>query len=71
MIKIIQNYLTNIQRLLQTGNAREHSYRGHLETLLNNIIDVTRTDLKHYNKIINALVGTDVIMKEIDGVLKV
>jgi len=33
--------------------------------------ELTRTDLKHYNKIINALVGTDAIMKEIDWVLKV
>ncbi len=35
----MQNYFTNINRLFQTGNAREHSYRGHLETLLNDIID--------------------------------
>jgi methyl coenzyme M reductase alpha subunit len=33
--------------------------------------ELTRTDLKHYNKIINALVGTDRLMKEIDEVLKV
>jgi len=31
--------------------------------------ELSRTDLKHYNKIINALVGTDGIMKEIDKVL--
>ncbi len=35
----IQTYLSNANRLLQTGNAREHSYRGHLETLLNDIIN--------------------------------
>ena len=35
----IQTYLNNANRLLQTGNAREHSYRGHLETLLNDIIN--------------------------------
>ena len=35
----IQTYLGNANRLLQTGNAREHSYRGHLETLLNDIIN--------------------------------
>lgn len=38
-MQIIQTYLTNCNRLLQTGNAREHSYRGHLETLLNEIIN--------------------------------
>jgi len=52
----ITSYLNNVNRLFQTGNEREHSYRG---------------DLKHYNKIINALVKTDEIMKEIDKVLKV
>lgn len=41
-MQIIQTYLNNCNRLLQTGNAREHSYRGHLETLLNEIInDIT------------------------------
>lgn len=34
----IQNYLENINRLYQTGNAREHSYRGDLQTLLANIL---------------------------------
>lgn len=34
----IQNYLENINRLFQTGNAREHSYRGDLQTLLANIL---------------------------------
>lgn len=38
-MQIIQTYLNNCNRLLQTGNAREHSYRGHLETLLNEIIN--------------------------------
>ena len=38
-MQIIQTYLSNCNRLLQTGNAREHSYRGHLETLLNEIIN--------------------------------
>ncbi len=36
---LMQSYLSNANRLLQTGNAREHSYRGHLETLLNGIIN--------------------------------
>ncbi|MEA2019630.1 MAG: DNA methyltransferase, partial [Campylobacterota bacterium] len=35
----IQIYLNNINRLFQTGNAREHSYRGDLQQLLNEIID--------------------------------
>ena len=35
----IQNYLNNVSRLFQTGNAREHSYRGDLQQLLNKIID--------------------------------
>ena len=34
----IQTYLNNSNRLLQTGNAREHSYRGDLQQLLNDII---------------------------------
>ncbi len=35
----ITNYLNNVNKLFQTGNAREHSYRGFLETLLNEIIN--------------------------------
>jgi predicted helicase len=35
----IQTYLSNCNRLLQTGNAREHSYRGDLQELLNQIIN--------------------------------
>ena len=30
----IQQYLTKINTLFQTGNAREHSYRGDLQNLL-------------------------------------
>ncbi len=33
--------------------------------------ELSRTDLKHYNKIINALVKTDSLMKKVDEVLKV
>ena len=33
--------------------------------------ELTRSDLKHYNKIINTLKKTDEIMKKIDGVLVV
>jgi predicted helicase len=32
--------------------------------------ELSRADLKHYNKIINALIKTDVLMKEIDEVMK-
>lgn len=38
-MQIIQTYLNNCNRLLQTGNAREHSYRGDLQQLLNEIIN--------------------------------
>ena len=38
-MQIIQNYITNVNRLFQTGNAREHSYRGDLQQLLNDIIN--------------------------------
>mgnify|MGYP002629543255 CR=1 FL=1 len=38
-IQSIQAYLNNANRLLQTGNAREHSYRGDLQQLLNDIIN--------------------------------
>jgi predicted helicase len=35
----ITNYLSSVNRLFQTGNAREHSYRGDLQHLLNEIIN--------------------------------
>ncbi|MGJ0372006.1 N-6 DNA methylase [Aliarcobacter cryaerophilus] len=35
----LHNYIENINRLFTTGNAREHSYRGDLQDLLNKIID--------------------------------
>jgi hypothetical protein len=35
----IETYLHNANRLLATGNAREHSYRGDLQILLNEIIN--------------------------------
>ena len=35
----ITSYLNNVNRLFQTGNAREHSYRGDLQQLLYEIID--------------------------------
>lgn len=38
-MKVILNYLHNVNRLYQTGNAREHSYRGDLQDLLNKIIN--------------------------------
>jgi predicted helicase len=38
-LSIINNYLSNINRLYQTGNAREHSYRGDLQELFNQIIN--------------------------------
>jgi len=38
-MQIIQTYINNCNRLLQTGNAREHSYRGDLQQLLNQIIN--------------------------------
>jgi len=121
----MQNYINNINRLFVTGDAREHSYRGDLQQLLNKIIDnddivvtnepakddtvtlninkevsitnipltawefyiggyqpaqkwlkdrvgrnLSRTDIKHYNRIINALIKTDEIMKEVDEVLR-
>ncbi|OCL82580.1 N-6 DNA Methylase [Arcobacter porcinus] len=36
---MIHNYIENINRLFQTGDATEHTYRGTFEVLLNNIID--------------------------------
>jgi predicted helicase len=35
----ISNYIQSINRLFITGNAREHSYRGDLQELLNKIIN--------------------------------
>lgn len=34
----IQQYIDNLNRLYQTGNAREHSYRGDLQTLLSTLL---------------------------------
>ena len=34
----IQQYIDNLYRLYQTGNAREHSYRGDLQTLLSTLL---------------------------------
>ena len=39
MKNVVQNYIQNLSRLFATGNAREHSYRGDLQELLNKIID--------------------------------
>jgi len=38
-MQILSDYIQNINRLYQTGNAREHSYRGDLQHLLNVIIN--------------------------------
>ncbi len=38
-MQILNTYLQNVTRLFQTGNAREHSYRGDLQQLLNEIIN--------------------------------
>ena len=38
-MQLIQTYINNCNRLFQTGNAREHSYRGDLQQLLNEIIN--------------------------------
>jgi predicted helicase len=35
----LHTYINNCNRLFQTGNAREHSYRGDLQQLLNEIIN--------------------------------
>jgi len=35
----VRTYINNLNRLYQTGNAREHSYRGDLQELLNRIIN--------------------------------
>lgn len=34
----IQQYIDNLNRLYQTGNAREHSYRGDLQNLLSTLL---------------------------------
>ncbi len=33
----IQQYIDNLNKLYQTGNAREHSYRGDLQNLLSRL----------------------------------
>ena len=38
-MKAIKEYLQQIQKHLQAGSATEHSYRGHLEKLLNQLIN--------------------------------
>ena len=54
---MLQKYIHNLNRLYQTGNAREHSYRGDLQELLNSIIDnkdivVTNEQMKLCKKLI-------------------
>ena len=39
IMQTIERYLHKANRLLATKNAREHAYRGDLQTLLNDIID--------------------------------
>jgi hypothetical protein len=34
----INNYIEKINKLYKTGNAREHSYRGDLQSLINTIV---------------------------------
>ena len=34
----INNYIEKINKLYKTGNAREHSYRGDLQALINTIV---------------------------------
>lgn len=38
-MQTLNDYIQNINRLYQTGNAREHSYRSDLQHLLNVIIN--------------------------------
>lgn len=42
----ISNYIENINRLYKAGNATEHSYRGDLQKLLEQIIDDSNTMIK-------------------------
>jgi N12 class adenine-specific DNA methylase len=57
---MLQKYIHNLNRLYQTSNAREHSYRGDLQELLNSIIN---------NKDIVVTNEPDEIMQKIDKIL--
>ena len=35
---LIKEYIEKLNRLYKTGNAREHSYRGDLQVLINTIV---------------------------------
>ena len=35
---VFQQYIDNLNRLYKTGNAREHSFRGDLQTLLSTLL---------------------------------
>jgi hypothetical protein len=39
----IEQYITKINTLFQTGNAREHSYRGFAESLMAILPDILQT----------------------------
>jgi hypothetical protein len=55
-----QKYIEDVQKQFKTGIAREHAYRPTLKTLVE--------DIMHYQRTIFALINTDRIMKEIDGI---
>lgn len=59
----LDQYIAIINRRYQLGNATEHTFRGDLQQLIENLVPIL-----HYQNIIVALKETDRLMKEIDKI---
>jgi hypothetical protein len=65
----IDQYIANISKRFNFGNATEHTFRGDLQQLFESLVCKDRTldfdGILHYPKIIFALLKTNPIMYEI------
>lgn len=59
----LDQYIANINKRFQLGNATEHTFRGDLQQLIESLVPIL-----HYQNIIVALKETDRLMKEIDKI---
>ena len=66
-MKELQSYVKNQKKKAISIRIGENDIYELKKRALEN--GVSRSDLKHYNKIINTLMKTDTVMKEIDKVL--
>jgi hypothetical protein len=59
----LNQYIAIINRRYHQGDATEHTFRGDLQQLIENLVSIL-----HYQNIIVALTETDRLMKEIDKI---